>query len=99
MDLLCARSAIRVSRTKQGLVATTLLAACASVPVACGPDSQAAHERTVAEIKRSGAAIELNHRIEGSPIKKIDLAGKPIGNLSLSALAQMPGLRELILRR
>jgi hypothetical protein len=84
---------------RPGEVATVFVLLSILAWTGCKSDTRQEEERSAAAVARFGGNITRDTQVDGDPVVKVDLAGKPVGDADLEALRGLTGLHSLVLRQ
>jgi hypothetical protein len=87
------------SPVRHSVVVVTLVACCAVVPFACGPDPRAGQQLAVVAVEQFGGSVVRDFKRDGDPVVKVDLADKPVSDADLVPLKGLTQLNALVLRK
>jgi Leucine Rich repeat len=98
MNAIRFQSVRLLSRFRQLAIISIISAICATLPLACAPNSSEAEARALAMVKQFDGAIARDPDEKGGSVGKVDLAGKPVSDGDVKVLLGLAGLHNLVLR-
>jgi hypothetical protein len=83
------------TRGSRSAVAAALVVLGTLAPSGCTSRSEAEHEQALAGISKLGGRFERDRRVDGEPIVKVDLSGRPATDADLEPLKVLTQLNSL----